>query len=169
MEILIRPATPDDAAGVVAVFNPIIVADRFTAFDTPFTVEQERAYIEQMSTRDIFHVAVLVPEERIVGFQSLSPFASYTQTFAHVGTLGTYVDMNYQRQGIARELFAATFAAARALGYEKLFTYVRADNEKGLATYLNQGFHIVGTARRHAKVKGIYIDEIIIERFLNDP
>jgi L-amino acid N-acyltransferase YncA len=166
MEILIRAAAPDDAAGIVAVFNPIIVSGRYTAFDTPFTVEEERAYIEQMSSRDIFHVAANQPDGRIVGFQSLSPFATYTQTFAHVGTLGTFVDINHQGQGIARKLFAATFTAARAFGYEKLFTYVRADNEKGLAAYLSQGFHIVGTAQRHAKVNGVYIDEIIIERFL---
>jgi L-amino acid N-acyltransferase YncA len=168
MEILIRAATSEDAAGIVAVFNPIIATRRYTAFDTPFTVEEERAYIGQMSPRDIFHVAVRQSDGDIVGFQSLSPFATYTQTFAHVGTLGTYVDMNCQRQGIARQLFAATFAAARALEYEKLFTYVRADNEKGLAAYLSQGFRIVGIAQRHAKVNGAYIDEIIIERFLDN-
>jgi L-amino acid N-acyltransferase YncA len=167
MEILVRAATPDDAAGIVSVFNPIIAAGRYTAFDTPFTVEAECAYIEQMSPRDIFHVATSQPDGCIVGFQSLSPFATYTQTFAHVGMLGTFVDLNHQRQGIARRLFAATFTAARALGYEKLFTYVRADNERGLAAYLSQGFRVVGTAQHHAKVNGVYIDEIIIERFLD--
>lgn len=40
-------------------------------------------------------------------------------------------------------------------------------NEKGLATYLDQGFTIVGVAQRHAKVNGLYIDEVIIERFLD--
>jgi L-amino acid N-acyltransferase YncA len=168
MEILIRAATPDDAAGVVAVFNPIIASGRYTVFDAPFSVEAERAYIEQMSLRDIFHVAVSQPDNRIVGFQSLSPFALYTDAFAHVATLGTFVDMNCRRQGIARKLFAATFAAARALGYEKLFTYVRADNETALATYLSQGFRQVGIAQRQAKINGNYIDEIIIERWLDD-
>jgi len=50
--------------------------------------------------------------------------------------------------------------------YEKLFTFIRADNVAALATYLNQGFHIVGTAKRQAKSNGMYVDEIVIERFL---
>jgi RimJ/RimL family protein N-acetyltransferase len=43
---------------------------------------------------------------------------------------------------------------------------VRADNEAGLKTYLRQGFRMVGTAERHAKVDGRCIDEIVIEKLL---
>jgi L-amino acid N-acyltransferase YncA len=167
MSFLIRPATPEDAEAILAVFNPIIAAGRYTAFVAPFTVEEERGYIEQLSARDIFHVAAKREDGRIVGFQTVSPFALFTHAFDHVGTIGTFVDMAHQRQGIARKLFAATFTAARILGYEKLFTYVRADNEGGLATYLSQGFRVVGVAQRQAKVNGVYIDEVIIERFLD--
>jgi RimJ/RimL family protein N-acetyltransferase len=56
--------------------------------------------------------------------------------------------------------------AARGKGYEKIFTFVRADNLAALVTYLKQDFSIVGTARRQAKLNGTYVDEIIIERFL---
>jgi hypothetical protein len=44
--------------GIVAVFNPIIEARSFTLFDTPFSIEAERSYIEGLTSRDIFHVAV---------------------------------------------------------------------------------------------------------------
>jgi RimJ/RimL family protein N-acetyltransferase len=63
-------------------------------------------------------------------------------------------------------LFQATFDAARRKGYRKLFTYVRADNSAALASYCNQGSEVVGTARRHARINGKYVDEVIIERFL---
>ena len=59
-----------------------------------------------------------------------------------------------------------TFDAARGKGYEKLFTYVRADNVGALAFYLGLGFRIVGTAQRQAKIGQRYVDEVIIERFL---
>ncbi|URD48158.1 GNAT family N-acetyltransferase [Chroococcidiopsis sp. CCNUC1] len=58
------------------------------------------------------------------------------------------------------------FEASRLKGYEKIFTFIRADNTAALTTYLNQGFQIVGTAKRHAKIDRIYLDEIIVERFL---
>ncbi|MEZ4660685.1 MAG: GNAT family N-acetyltransferase [Caldilineaceae bacterium] len=165
MELHIRDATPDDAAAIVAVFNPIIETGIYTVFDAPFTVEAERAYIQNLPERAIFHVAVQMNDQTIVGFQSMEPFASYTQAFAHVGSLGTYVDLSQRRQGIASRLFAATFAAAIAKGYEKIFTFVRADNPDALQTYLRHGFEVVGTGNQ-AKINGRYIDEIMIEKML---
>jgi L-amino acid N-acyltransferase YncA len=159
----VRPA---DAAGVVAVFNPIIEAGAHTVFDAPFTVEAERAYIEALPERAIFLVAERLADRALVGFQSMEPFATYTHAFAHVGVIGTYVDLDCRRQGIASRLFQATFVAARAKAYEKLLTYIRADNPAALATYLRQGFQVVGIARRQAKVQGRCVDEIIVERFL---
>ena len=96
----------------------------------------------------------------------MEPFATYTHGFDHVGTLGTYVDLAARRQGVGTALFEATFAMARRKGYEKIFTFVRADNPAALATYRKRGFTIVGTARRHARINGAYVDEIIIELFL---
>lgn len=162
----IRDAVPEDAEQIVGILNPIIEAGTFTALDTVLTVQAECEYISTFPERGIFHVAVDLSERRIVGLQSLEPFATYTHAFDHVGVLGTFVDLACRRQGIARGLFAATLEAARRKGYEKIFTFVRADNEAALATYLGQGFRVVGTAQRHARIEGRYIDEIMIERFL---
>ena len=166
MELLIRDANPDDAAGVVAVFNPIIGTRSLTLFDTPFTIEAERSYIEGLSPRDVFHVAVRSSDNVVVGFQSMAPFATYTHAFDHVGVIGTYVDLASRRQGISKCLFAATFEAARRKGYEKIFTYIRADNPVALAAYQKHGFRIVGKAERHAKLHGRYLDVVIVERLL---
>jgi L-amino acid N-acyltransferase YncA len=166
MQLLIRPAQPEDAAAIVAIFNPIIETGKYTVFDSAFTVEAEREYIANFPTRGIFHVAIRQADNKIVGFQSMEPFATYTHAFDHVGVVGTYVDLAERRQGIAGQLFAATFEAARQKGYEKLFTFIRADNPAALATYQQQGFQIIGTAHRQAKINGSYVDEIMVERFL---
>lgn len=168
MGIHVRHACPEDAESIVGILNPIIEAGVHTAFDTPFTVEHERRFIESLSPRSIFHVAVRQPAQTIVGFQIVDPRASYTHAFDHVGTIGTYVDLAARRRGIAKALFAATFEEAVRKGYEKFFTFVRADNPAALATYHHHGFQIVGTARRQSKVNGRYIDEIMIERFLSE-
>jgi len=107
---------------------------------------------------------VRIPDGKIVGFQSMEPFAAYTHVFDHVGVLGTYVDLSYRRQGVAGHLFRATFEAARRKGYEKILTYIRGDNPAALATYANQGFRIVGTAFAQARVRGRDIDMVIVER-----
>ena len=157
---------PADAEAIVGILNPIIEARIYTVFDSPFTAEAERAYIRNFPQRGVWKVAVSGENGPPVGFQVLEPFGSYTAAFDHVGTLGTYVSLELRRQGIAKALFASTFASARRKGYEKLFTFVRADNPAALATYLAHGFEVIGTARRHAKIDGRYIDEILIEKAL---
>jgi GNAT superfamily N-acetyltransferase len=91
----------------------------------------------------VWKVAVRAADGRVVGFQIMEPYASYTRAFDHVGTLGTYVDLECRRQGVARQLFNATLPAAIAKGYEKAFTFVRADNPAALEAYLRQGFALL--------------------------
>lgn len=166
MPIAVRTATPDDAEGVVGVLNPIIESRRFTVLDTPFSVDEERAFIERFPARGIFHVALL--DGRVAGFQTVEPFAGYTSAFDHVGLIGTYVHLDLRRRGIGHQLFAATFAAAATRGYEKFFAFVRADNPAALDAYRRHGFTVIGTARRQARIDGRYVDEIMIECWLAD-
>ena len=151
---------------MVGILNPIIAARIYTALDTTFSVEEQRTFISTFPPRGIFHVAVDSTSRRVVGLQDVSPFGDFTHAFDHVGVIGTFINLNRRREGIATKLFAATYEAARRKGYEKFFTYVRADNEPALQTYLGQGFRVVGTAARHARIDGRYVDEIVIEKLL---
>jgi L-amino acid N-acyltransferase YncA len=166
MDLQIRKAQPDDAEAIVAILNPIIDAGRYSVLDAPLTAELEQQYIAGFSPRGVFHVAELGRDCRVVGLQSLEPFATYTHAFDHVAVMGTFVALPHQRQGVGTCLSAVTFEAARGPGYEKIFTCVRADNLASLAFHLKLGFRIVGTAQRQAQIGGRYVDEIIIEMLL---
>ncbi|MGF1885868.1 GNAT family N-acetyltransferase [Photobacterium profundum] len=166
MNLIVRKVEREDALGIINVLNPIITDGRFSILDTIFSEEEEEQFIENFPERGVFNVALNTEDSRVVGFQNVEPFASYTRAFDHVGIIGTFVDGQYRRQGIASSLFDATFTMAKSLGYEKLFAYVRDDNETALKTYLKQGFEIVGKAKKHAKINGKYIDEVLIEKFL---
>ena len=165
MQVEVRTAVPEDADGIVNILNPIIEAGVYTAFDTPLTADEERRYITTMPARGIFHVAIAA--DRLVGFQSMEPFASYTRAHDHVGVIGTYVDLSCRRQGVGGALFAATFDAARRKRYEKLFTYILAHNAAALQAYTKHGFTVVGTARRHARIGNRYVDAIVVERHID--
>ncbi|MEZ8860330.1 N-acetyltransferase family protein [Vibrio sp. 10N.247.311.51] len=166
MSLTIREVAVEDAQGIIDVLNPIIIEARYTILDQTFTVNEEKAFIESFPKRGVFSVAVNETTNQLLGFQNVEPFATYTKAFDHVGIIGTYVDANSRGQGVAKQLFDYTFKAAKAKGYEKLFAYVRADNERALAVYLKQGFDIVGTAKKHGKIGDQYFDEILIEKFL---
>lgn len=161
----LRQATPDDAAGVAAVLNGVIAGGRHSLLDTPFTVAEERAYIEALPQRSFLHVAEAAGD--ILGFQTVNPWNTFaTRELDHVATMGTYVDERHRRRGVGAALAARSFAAALEMGHEKVFTDLRADNLDSLAYHLALGFTIVGAARRQARVAGRDIDVIFIERFL---
>lgn len=157
---------PDDAEAIVGILNPIIEAGRYTVLDTLLTVEAERRYIANFPQRGLFFVAERLQDGQVLGLQSIEPFATYSHAFDHVAVIGTYVGLPYRQQGIGTRLSRATFEAARQKGFEKICSYVRADNLGSLAFYLKLGFRIIGTAQKQVKIGQRYIDEIFIERLL---
>ena len=166
IQVLIRKVRLTDAEAIVALLNPIIKAGKYTVLDGPLTVEVEREFIASFPRRGVFQVAERQSDGVILGFQTIEPFATYTRALLHVAIIGTFVDLAHRRRGIGLRLSSVAFEAARAKGFEKLFSYVRADNPQALAFYLGLGFRIVGTAKRQAKIGRAYVDEVIIERFL---
>lgn len=166
--VSVREATPGDAAGVAAVLNGAILGGSPTLLDTPFSVEDERAYIESLPARSFIHIAE-TPDAGVVGFQTVIPWSDFATTaHDHVATMGTYVDAAHRRRGVGAALARASFAAALALGYEKIFTDLRADNQASLAYHLSIGFAVVGAARRQARTAGGDVDVLFIERFLKE-
>ena len=166
MDLLVREVRPEDAKGILRILNPIIESGEYTVLDARFTVEAEREFITNFPERGAFHVAVRREDQRIVGFQSMEPYAVYTRVFDHVAGIGTFVDLSERRRGIGMRLSETTFEIARQKGYEKIFTHVRADNTESLAFHIKLGFRIIGTAHRQVRFGRTYVDEIYIEKFL---
>lgn len=164
--MIVREVCPDDAEEIVGILNPIIESGAYTVLDLPVTADIEREFIKNFPERGLFYVALDEHDRRIIGFQNIEPFATYTNAFDHVGIIATYINLSHRRQGVGQCLAEVVFENARAKGYEKLFTYVRADNAGALAFYSKLGFRVVGTTRKQAKIDQKYIDEIIVEKFL---
>jgi L-amino acid N-acyltransferase YncA len=164
--LVIRLATPDDAAGVARILNDVISDGRHSLLDTPFSDEDERAYIRALSPRGFIHVAES-PAGGIVAVQTVEPYASFTtRAFDHVATMGTWVVESQRRCGLGRCLCAASFARAREHGFAKVFTDIRADNLESVAFHRAMGFGVVGTARRLARLGERYVDVVFVERDL---
>jgi ribosomal protein S18 acetylase RimI-like enzyme len=164
MPIAIRRATPDDAAAISAIWDVICAERAYSAISRPFTPQQEQDYIASLSEREGIFLAKA--EDRVIGFQSLDLWAKYTNSFDHVGVLGTFILPAWRRQGIAHRLAEYTFGFARANGYEKIVIYVRGNNVDGQAFYRSLGFVTKGVLTKQVKIDGQYDDEIFMELFL---
>jgi len=164
MEIRIRKAVPEDAASVAEVLNSVIAERRYSALDTPFSVEEERSFIASLGPREAMFMAEV--NGQIVGVQTIDGYAKYTGSMQHVGIMGTFVLRDHRRKGIGQTLVERTFSFAKRCGYEKILIYVRASNEGALRFYKGLGFVEIGRASRQVKIDGEYDDEIFLEIFL---
>jgi RimJ/RimL family protein N-acetyltransferase len=164
MDILIRKALPKDAEEISALWNIICSERIYSAVSIPFTTEQEKEYIESLSDREGIFLAE--KEGKIIGFQSLDKWVRFTDSFDHVGTIGTFIHPDNRGNKIGRKLADYTFEFARKNGYEKFVVYIRAKNEVAIKFYKKLGFIEKGVLTRQVKINNEYEDEIFMEMFL---
>lgn len=162
--IIIRRATPDDAPSINAIWQVIAAEKIYSAIDKPFTIEEERAYIQSLSEREGVFLAEV--DGNLVGFQSLDLWARSIHSMEHVGQLGTFALPQYRMHGVGKALAQHTLAFARAHGYEKLVIFVRASNTNAQKFYAGLGFKECGRFARQVKIDGKNDDEILMELFL---
>ncbi len=164
MTIHIRRATPDDAASISAIWRVIAAEKNYSAIDQPFTVEQERAYLQALSPRERYFLAeTTAPVPQVVAFQSFDLWAAHIGSMRHVGQLGTFVLPEWRGHGIGKQLAAESLAFAHAHGYEKIVIFVRASNAHAQAFYTGLGFRACGQFSRQVKIDGAYDDEVLME------
>ena len=164
MQVIVRRAAPDDDGAISAIWEVVCAERAYTAVNRPFTPQQEREYIASLSDREAIFLAEV--EGRVVGFQSLDLWATYTDSFDHVGVMGTFVLPEWRGKSFGRCLAEHTFDFARANGYEKIVIYVRAGNAGAQAFYRSLGFVPKGVLARQVKIDGQYEDEVFMELFL---
>ena len=164
MQVTIRRATSEDAESISAIWDVVCAERVYTAVNRPFTPQQERDYVASLSGREGVFLAKV--DNRVVGFQSLDLWAKYTDSFDHVGVIGTIILPAWRRQGIGYRLAGHVVDFARANGYEKIVVYVRAGNAGAQAFYRSLGFVPKGVLARQVKIDGQYEDEVFMELFL---
>ena len=165
MASVIRRATPDDAAGIVAVLKVIAAERVYSAIDKVWPVDGEAQYISGLSSREAIHVAT-DGSGRIVGLQILDRWSAVLDSMAHVGQLGTFILPEWRRQGLGHRLWAVTLEFARGARYQKFVIHVRGSNSDAQAFYQSLGFTICGRLARQVVIDGVEDDEVLMELFL---
>ena len=136
--------------------------------DAELSLEDMAGWIRGVAGRGIFNVAVCDEGGLVLGFQSVEPLSKSDPALRHVGEISTFVSLTSHRQGIGRGLACATLEGARKQGFLKIIAAIRADNPEAVSFYRDQGFKLIGTARKHALVSGEYLDEVLMELLIGD-
>ena len=156
--MIIRKATPEDAAAIASIMSGIAAERVHSAITTAWSEAEQRAYIAGLSEREAIHVAI---EEEIIGLQTLEkgPFES----MAHVAQIGTFLAPTARGRGVGKRLFEQTSAFARANGYAKFAIQVRGSNTHARTFYRSLGFKECGRWKAHVRIDGVSDDEVLME------
>jgi L-amino acid N-acyltransferase YncA len=161
-ELYIRPATADDAAAVVAIYNEGI-EDRLATFETrPREPAEVEAWLE-----DGLPFIVATAGDEVVGWARVSPYSDRC-VYEGVGEHGVYVARAARGRGAGRALLEALCDEAERAGLYKLTSRVFTDNAASRAVHLAAGFDEVGVQRRHGRLDGRWKDCVLVERLLGD-
>jgi ribosomal protein S18 acetylase RimI-like enzyme len=161
--VVVRRATPADAAGCVAVIAEVAAERRYIA-----TVPEEVRTVEQQAARLADpSVVPFVAEDagRIVAIATLHP--DQRPARKHVAELGITVAPSHRGRGLGRRLMLEMEAWARANGIEKMCLGVFADNERARRLYRSLGYQEEGMRRGQYRLGGGEPkDEVLMTKWL---
>ena len=157
---MIRAAVPEDAAALVALWNPWI---RETAV-TFNAVEKTEADVQAMiAVRDCFLVYI---NNGLQGFATYSQFRGgigYATCMEHTVILSPTA----RGMGAGRALLAGVEAHAKAAGAHQMIAGVSGENPEGRAFHVALGYHEIAIIRDAGFKFGRFMDLVLMQKFLS--
>ncbi len=115
-------------------------------------------------SRDILLVAHV--DSEFAGHLTLQP--EEWMASEHVAKLGVIVIKPLRGIGVGRALMQSAEEAGRVKRYEKIILSTFYSNELALSLYKSLGYDTVGTRNRHFKMPNGYIDEVLMEKAIDE-
>jgi phosphinothricin acetyltransferase len=157
----VRPATPNDATAIAAIYNQGI-EDRIATFETRFRSAQDI----QTWFDDLHPILVVERDDEIIAFASSSAYSA-RECYAGIAECSVYARRDMRHHGAGRIALEALIGAAEAAGIWKLVSRVFIDNKASRKLIGSLGFREVGIYEKHGKLDGIWRDVIIVERLIS--
>lgn len=156
---MIRPACPEDAEAIAAIWNRII---RDTA--ATFTTEEKdpSAIADAMGTQPFW---VAEENRATLGFATYSQFRGgpgYARTMEH----SVHVAQGSEGRGIGRALMAVLEDHARAQGIHSLIAGISGENSAGIAFHAALGYANTARLPQVGWKFGRWHDLVLMQKFL---
>lgn len=162
-EIVVRPASEDDAGAIWAIFRAVVREGDSYAFAPETSFEEFLA----LWMRAPLRAYVAVADDRIVGSYFIKPVQPALG--AHIANAGYMTDPAARGMGIGEAMGRHSLDEAARLGYRGMqFNFVVSTNQPAIRLWKKLGFTIIGTvpgAFRHA-TRG-YVDTHVMFRTLS--
>ncbi len=142
MALTIRVATADDAAGVHAIYAPL-VRDTAISFETePPTVDEMRARI--LATLPRFPWLVAVDEAGTLAGYVYAGRHAERAAYRWGADVTVYIHASRRGQGVGRALYTALFAQLQRQGYCMAYAGITQPNAASVGLHEAMGFTRIG-------------------------
>ncbi|MDR3315359.1 MAG: GNAT family N-acetyltransferase [Coriobacteriales bacterium] len=159
-EVSIRMAQSDDAAAILAIYEPYIVDTAITFVSKlPTEAEVDKKLIE---IKKRYPYLVCTFNDKVVGFA----FANWVRphdAYRWNAELSIYIEADYHGRGVATALYTALLQILRAQGYCNLYAVITLPNEASIALHRHFGFTELGVHKRNGYKLGAWRDVLWME------
>jgi L-amino acid N-acyltransferase len=164
----IRDAESGDLPQILAIYNEVIATSTAVYSTEPSTLAERTEWFEQRRRRG-FPVLVAAEGDRVLGFASFGEFRGAFSGYLHSVEHSVHVRADARGAGIGRQLVAALFPRAAALGKHVMIGAVDAANEGSLRFHEKLGFEQVGHFKEVGRKFDRWLDLVFVQRFLDAP
>ena len=159
-QLQVRAAEIRDAHDIARIYLQAI-QDHLATFENFLGTPEERTrWVTEHSGKYPLLVADL--NGRVLGWTSLSPY-QVRPRIEGIAELLIYIDRDYRRHGVGRELMRAIQSAARKEGHRKLIGRFVAHNDAGRTLCRMTGWREVGVHLKHTFLEGCWHDVVVVE------
>lgn len=171
-ELMIRDASPDDAAELVRIYAPYV---RETAVSFEYEVPTVEAFAERIATTlERYPYLVAERDGSVVGYAYAGPFKARA-AYDWSAELSVYVDRTVHDQGIGRALYEELEDRLRALGLVNLYACITTSDQEdeyisfdSIYFHKRMGFTLAGRFRHCGCKFGRWYDMIWMEKRIAD-
>jgi phosphinothricin acetyltransferase len=164
----IRDAETADLPQILAIYNDVVATSTAVYSTEPATLADRSDWFEQRR-RGGFPVLAAAEGDRVLGFSSFGAFRGAFSGYRHSVEHSVHVRADARGAGVGRQLVAALFPLAAALGKHVMIGAVDAANEGSLRFHERLGFERVGHFREVGRKFDRWLDLVFVQRFLDPP
>ncbi|MBN2152405.1 MAG: GNAT family N-acetyltransferase [Candidatus Lokiarchaeota archaeon] len=167
----IRDAQISDIDDIWDVFNLVVDEGIYLPVLSQVKNKADKRswFYELASSGDFCLVAVLKGFDgsaRVIGQITIETSDEW-DGIEHVGMLGILVHPDYRNIGVGHSLLEEAFDEAMRRGKTKITLSVFHTNPRAIALYKKMGFVVAGVRKCQFWVNDGYVDEVLMEKFLN--
>ncbi len=164
-EILLRPALPEDAGQIAAIYGEYVLHGLATFEETPPDAEEMARRMAQVKAQS-YPWLVAGRAGRIVGYAYLSRFKERS-AYRFTAEDSVYVAPACRGQGIGSRLLAALLEQASKSELHSIMAVIGdSDNRGSVALHARHGFRHVGVARALGFKLGRWVDVVYMQKML---